>query len=332
MPITHVAVEAAPMPYDSPLPMVHSLGSDEGSLTLNKLTVLCTSLSKKVEILESDLNQTKQTYGAAYTKLIMKDKYFNCYYTLLAEASLQDCVVKEFNPEEVARREVISPPVSKISAKDKASKAAIYDEMDNIPDMIKADEQLAARFQAEEQELYSIKEKSRLLVEIIAERKRFFAAQRAAEQRSKHNYLKEKSYEEIQKLFDKTYKQVNSFVPMASDDKEKGNEKKTGGSRKKTLAKKRAGEKQSEKSSKRQKMEDDVELYRFWQKCLDLKSWLKKGYETASSEGIKQITLEENSYCVEQLILAMLFTSWYIRQYTLTQEKLTRSVEVEARG
>ncbi|GKD44897.1 hypothetical protein Tco_1269542 [Tanacetum coccineum] len=74
MPTTHVAEEAAPMPHDSPLPRVHSLGSDEGSLTLNELMVLCTSLSKKVESLESDLKQTKQTYGAAYTKLIMKVK------------------------------------------------------------------------------------------------------------------------------------------------------------------------------------------------------------------------------------------------------------------
>ncbi|GJR94844.1 hypothetical protein Tco_0267018 [Tanacetum coccineum] len=171
------------------------------------------------------------------------------------------------DPEEVARREVISPPVSKILAKDKgkaimtkpekplkkkdqiqsdeelalrlhaeeqaeferlqkeraaqeeASRAAIYDEMDNIQAMIEVNEQLAARVQAEEQELYSIKEKSRLLVEMIAERKRFFAAQRAAEQRSKpptkthmrnrmctylknmggykQNQLKGKSYEEI---------------------------------------------------------------------------------------------------------------------------------------
>ncbi|GKB07052.1 hypothetical protein Tco_0835285 [Tanacetum coccineum] len=76
--------------------------------------------------------------------------------------------------------------------------------------------------------------------------------------RYKHNQLKGKSYEEIQKLLDKTYKQVNSFVPMASDDKEKGSEKKDGGSRKKTLAKKRAGEKQSEESFKRQKMKDDA--------------------------------------------------------------------------
>ncbi|GJY94175.1 hypothetical protein Tco_0510536 [Tanacetum coccineum] len=135
--------------------------------------------------------------------------------------------------EEVARREVISLPVSKISAKDRekaimtepekplkkkdliqsdeelalrlhaeeqdeferfqkervaqeeASRAAIYDKIDNIQAMIEADEQLAARVQSKEQELYSIEEKSRLLVEMIEERKRFFAAQRAVEQRSK---------------------------------------------------------------------------------------------------------------------------------------------------
>nr|GEU36334.1 hypothetical protein [Tanacetum cinerariifolium] len=77
-----------------------------------------------------------------------------------------------------------------------------------------------------------------MLVEMIAERKRFFVAQRAAKQRSKpptkaqmrnrlctylknqagykHNQLKGRSYE-IQKLFDKAYKQVNSFIPMDSD-------------------------------------------------------------------------------------------------------------------
>ncbi|GJR48946.1 hypothetical protein Tco_1317049 [Tanacetum coccineum] len=43
-------------------------------MTLHELTVLCTTLSKKVESLESDLKQTKLTYGAAFTKLIMKVK------------------------------------------------------------------------------------------------------------------------------------------------------------------------------------------------------------------------------------------------------------------
>nr|GFB88275.1 hypothetical protein [Tanacetum cinerariifolium] len=49
-------------------------GSEEGRMTLNELTVLCTSLSKKVESWESDLKQIKLTYGATYTMLIMKVK------------------------------------------------------------------------------------------------------------------------------------------------------------------------------------------------------------------------------------------------------------------
>ncbi|GJS18752.1 hypothetical protein Tco_0413224 [Tanacetum coccineum] len=60
--------------YDSPLPRVNTLGSDEGSMTLHELTVLCTKLSNKVESLEAELKQTKQTFGAAFTKLIKKVK------------------------------------------------------------------------------------------------------------------------------------------------------------------------------------------------------------------------------------------------------------------
>nr|GEZ34278.1 hypothetical protein [Tanacetum cinerariifolium] len=74
MQTTHDAEEPATMAYDSPLPRVQSLRSINGSLTLNELIVLCTKLSKRVEDLQSDLQQTKQTYGAAYTKLILRVK------------------------------------------------------------------------------------------------------------------------------------------------------------------------------------------------------------------------------------------------------------------
>ncbi|GKD41634.1 hypothetical protein Tco_1261841 [Tanacetum coccineum] len=74
MQTTHIAEEDATMPYDSPLLRVYLLGSDEGNMTLNELMVLCTTLSKKVKTLESELKQTKLTYGAAYIKLIMKVK------------------------------------------------------------------------------------------------------------------------------------------------------------------------------------------------------------------------------------------------------------------
>ncbi|GKB30042.1 hypothetical protein Tco_0869443 [Tanacetum coccineum] len=49
-------------PYDSPLPGGHTPRSDEGSMTLNELTVLCTQLSTKVASLEQDLKQTKKVY------------------------------------------------------------------------------------------------------------------------------------------------------------------------------------------------------------------------------------------------------------------------------
>ncbi|GJZ76650.1 putative ribonuclease H-like domain-containing protein [Tanacetum coccineum] len=71
---TPVTEEAALMPHESPLQSVYSLGCDEGSLSLNELTDLCTSLSKKVESLESELKQTKQTYNATLTKLIKRVK------------------------------------------------------------------------------------------------------------------------------------------------------------------------------------------------------------------------------------------------------------------
>ncbi|GJV60310.1 hypothetical protein Tco_1466410 [Tanacetum coccineum] len=68
------AEEAVPMPHESPPHSVHSLGRDEGSLSLSELTVLCTNLSNKVTSLEAELAQTKQTYGTALTKLIKKVK------------------------------------------------------------------------------------------------------------------------------------------------------------------------------------------------------------------------------------------------------------------
>ncbi|GKB56984.1 hypothetical protein Tco_0913170 [Tanacetum coccineum] len=62
------------MPYDSPLPILNILRIDEGSMTLQELMVFCITLSKKVESLETDLKQTKLTYGAAYIKLIKKGR------------------------------------------------------------------------------------------------------------------------------------------------------------------------------------------------------------------------------------------------------------------
>ncbi|GJY73091.1 putative ribonuclease H-like domain-containing protein, partial [Tanacetum coccineum] len=74
MQTTHVAEEAANMPYDSPLLEGHTPGSDEGRKQQNELMDLVIKLTDRVEVLENDLKQTKRVYGDAFTKLIKKVK------------------------------------------------------------------------------------------------------------------------------------------------------------------------------------------------------------------------------------------------------------------
>ncbi|GJY54876.1 hypothetical protein Tco_0446540 [Tanacetum coccineum] len=80
-----------------------------------------------------------------------------------------------------------------------------------------------------------------------------------------YKQLKGKSFDEIQKLFDKEMKRVNTFVAMGSEvqeskeKKEEGREETTKGSRKKMLGRKRAGKEQQKESSKKQRVEEEKE-------------------------------------------------------------------------
>ncbi|GJT98341.1 hypothetical protein Tco_1093859 [Tanacetum coccineum] len=151
---------------------------------------------------------------------------------------------------------------------------------DNTQAMMEADYELAQRLQAEEQGELTIEERSKLFVELMKKRKKHFAKLRAEKIRRKpptksqkrnqmstylrnmagykHTQLKNKSFEEIQMLFDKEMKRVNSFVPIDSEVVE-GSGNKTESSRKETVSKKRAGEELDEESVKRQKLEYDAE-------------------------------------------------------------------------
>nr|GEV59057.1 hypothetical protein [Tanacetum cinerariifolium] len=62
------------MHHDSPLPRVHTLGSDEGRMQQNELMDLVTKLTDRVLSLETDLQQTNKVHSTAFTKLIMKVK------------------------------------------------------------------------------------------------------------------------------------------------------------------------------------------------------------------------------------------------------------------
>ncbi|GJY43309.1 hypothetical protein Tco_0431522 [Tanacetum coccineum] len=147
-------------------------------------------------------------------------------------------------------------------------------EWDNVQAMMDANYELAARLQAEEQGELTIKEKSRLFVELMNKRKKNFIRLRAEEQRIKpptkaqkrntmstylnnmavykHNQLKIKSFEDIQMLFDKEMKILNTFVDMDTE-LVKGSETRTEGSSK------RVGEELESKNLKKQKLYENVE-------------------------------------------------------------------------
>ncbi|GKB64294.1 hypothetical protein Tco_0920480 [Tanacetum coccineum] len=112
-------------------------------------------------------------------------------------------------------------------------------EWEDIQAKIEVDEELTHMLQAEEREKYSKAEKARLLTELINQRKRHFAQQRAEERRNKpptqaqqrtymSNYIKHMgsytlqqlrgySFDEIKSLFEAKMKRVNTFTPMKSD-------------------------------------------------------------------------------------------------------------------
>ncbi|GJZ25325.1 hypothetical protein Tco_0569578, partial [Tanacetum coccineum] len=126
----------------------------------------------------------------------------------------------------------------------------------------------------EEQGEITIEERSRLFVELMNKRKKHFAMLRAEEKRRKpptkaqkrnqmstylkklggykHNQLKSKSYEEIQKMFDNEMRRVNTFIPM---DSEKVIRKKLKAAERRCLE----GKEQQQESSKKQRMEEEKE-------------------------------------------------------------------------
>ncbi|GJU92637.1 ribonuclease H-like domain-containing protein [Tanacetum coccineum] len=128
------------------------------------------------------------------------------------------------------------------AAQEEVSMAVIYEEYDTIQASIDADALFAAKRQQEDREQYTIEERAKFLAETIAAQRKFRAAQRAAEIRSrpptkiqlrnlmmtylknmggyKHSQLKGKTYEEIQGLYERKQKFIHDFIPMDSEKEE----------------------------------------------------------------------------------------------------------------
>ncbi|GKA40946.1 hypothetical protein Tco_0733539 [Tanacetum coccineum] len=85
----------------------------------------------------------------------------------------------------------------------------------------------------------------------------------------KHNQLKNKSFDDIQKLFDKAIKRVNTFVDMDTKLVEGCKVRAEGSETRAEASSKRAGEELEQESSKKQKLEEDKESEKLKQ-CLEI--------------------------------------------------------------
>ncbi|GJT47201.1 hypothetical protein Tco_0955916 [Tanacetum coccineum] len=75
----------------------------------------------------------------------------------------------------------------------------------------------------------------------------------------KHNQLRHKSFNDIQKLFDKALKRVNTFVPIDTEKVEGSKAKATGSETRAKESSNRAGEELDRESIKKKKVEDETE-------------------------------------------------------------------------
>nr|GEX46445.1 hypothetical protein [Tanacetum cinerariifolium] len=116
---------------------------------------------------------------------------------------------------------------------------ALTESWDDVQVKINANYQLAKRLQAEEQQELNKEEKAKLFVQLLKKRRKFFAAKRAEEKRNKPptqaqqrkimftylknmegkklTNLKNKSFDSIQKMFDRAFKRVNTFVEYRTE-------------------------------------------------------------------------------------------------------------------
>ncbi|GJZ50718.1 hypothetical protein Tco_0605233 [Tanacetum coccineum] len=128
-------------------------------------------------------------------------------------------------------------------AEEEATNAALIQDFDDIKARMEADRLLALRLQEEEREQFTVEERAKFLHDTIAAQRRFLAEQRAIAIRNrpptrtqlrnqmmtylkhvgnkKHSDLKNKTFEEIQALYEKVKRFDESFTAVGSTEDER---------------------------------------------------------------------------------------------------------------
>ncbi|GKA72495.1 hypothetical protein Tco_0778711 [Tanacetum coccineum] len=149
---------------------------------------------------------------------------------------------------------------------------------------------MAQKLQAQEQEELSDTEKATLFVQLLEKRRKHFIEKRAEEKRNrpptkaqqrsfmctylknmkgwKSKDLKNKSFANIQDLFDKALKRVNTFVDMDTELVKESSKKAEAETTQESNSK-RAGEALEQESSKKKKVDDDKETEELKQ-CMEI--------------------------------------------------------------
>ncbi|GJV80441.1 copia protein [Tanacetum coccineum] len=123
-------------------------------------------------------------------------------YIRRSAAKTKDKAVRlqeEFNEEERQR-------IAKVH---KEARSFTEEEWEDIRARVEAFEELVQRLQTEEREKYNEDDQAKMLVDLINQRKRYFAAQKAK--------AKKLSFDEIKDLFETTMRRANTFVPMETE-------------------------------------------------------------------------------------------------------------------
>nr|GFA81248.1 hypothetical protein [Tanacetum cinerariifolium] len=225
----------------------NTLQSDEDRLKLNKLMELCTNLQTRV----IDLEKTKTTQANEIDSLKKRVKKLERrnnsrthklkrLYKVGLTARVESSDNEESLGEDASKQERRIDDIDAdedITLVDVQADAKMFD--DDVQAKTNADYQLAERLQAQEQEELTDAEKATLFVQLLEKRRKHFAVKRAKEKRNKpptqaqkrkimctylknmerykFNQLKSFEFDEIQEMFDRVFKRVNTFEPIRSE-------------------------------------------------------------------------------------------------------------------
>nr|GEU59171.1 copia protein [Tanacetum cinerariifolium] len=258
-----------PTPYDSPFSRGHTLGSDEGRPNIDELMNLCTQLSNRVLALEQFKTAQDLVIKRLRKKVQKIRKEGRVESNRIEELNLSDkgngetkvfnfitATEKDVNAAEpvstagdVVNAASVIPNVSTAGPSTSTVEDIFKDKMTTMADTLMAIRRTRPRTTSVV--IHDVEEEPRRATpqpivqsqdkDLIAERKRFFTAQRAKQIRNKppteaqlrnkmvtylkhmgkytHNQLKSKSFKEIQMLYEREQKWINDFVPMDSKEK-----------------------------------------------------------------------------------------------------------------